>query len=97
MNEQQPDIRPVIVPPRPRRGRPPTRAQNPGAINELIDRGPIAAAVDAIASELIVMEPQTPVMLSKRTKFAPGIVAEALRDGRFRKTGGGYALVALKR
>lgn len=53
--------------------------------------------VDAIASELIVMEPQTPAMLAKRTSFRAGIIAEALRDDRFRKTGGGYALAPLKR
>lgn len=93
-----PKIPAVIAPPRPRRGRPPSRAQEPGSIAKMVvDRGPVAAAVDAIASELIVMEPQTPAMLSKRTKFAPGIIAEALRDDRFRKTGGGYALAPLKR
>lgn len=88
----------VIVPPRPRRGRPPSRAQEPGSIADMVsDRGPVAAAVDAIASELIVMEPQSPAMLAKRTSFRPAIVAEALRDDRFRKTTGGYALVPLKR
>lgn len=93
-----PKVPAVIVPPRPRRGRPPSRAQEPGSIAEMVvDRGPVAAAVDAIASELIVMEPQTPAMLAKRTSFRDEIVAEALRDDRFRKTGGGYALAPLKR
>lgn len=91
-------VTPVIVPPRPRRGRPPKRSQEPGSIAEMVtDRGAVAAAVDAIASELIVMEPQSQEMLVKRTKFRPGIVSEALRDERFRKTGGGYALAPLKR
>lgn len=95
MNE---DIRPVIVPPRPRRGRPPTRRQQVGSLDEMVtDRGPAAAAADAIAAELLVMEPQTPVMLQRRTKYRREIIDEALQEPRFRKTGGGYALVDFRR
>ncbi len=84
---------PVIVPPRPRRGRPPSRAQQPGSIAEMVvDRGAVAACEDAIACEFVVREPQSTDMLVRRTKFKESIVREALKSNRFRKTSGGYAL-----
>lgn len=87
------DRQPVIVPPRPRRGRPPSRAQQPGSIAEMvIDRGAVAACEDAIACEFVVREPQSTDMLVRRTKFKESIVREALKSDRFRKTSGGYAL-----
>lgn len=88
------ESRPVIVPPRPRRGRPPKpRGKEPGTIAEMVtDRGPVAACEDAIASEFVVMEPQPFELLVRRTKFSEPIVREALKSDRFRKTSGGYAL-----
>ena len=91
-----PLARPVIVPPRRGPGRPPKAQPEPGggtSIDELTaDRGAVALCRDAIAAELVVMEPQAAEMLARRTKFSGVIVAEALRCDRFRKTSGGYAL-----